>query len=396
MNILHIFSDSLKIRFGGQNIIWKDNFKLWENETIKHFVLDYQNGEIVVAKEYFEFNYPDVQNDTPRLKRLLSIIQMLIYLIKLKGKYDLIHLHTLSWAGLLVGPWARLNKIPSIYESVLQGSDTPEAIKATFLGYIKYKCLKSFTAILTISKALEDDYLNAGFERKQLYTLMNPVNEKIFRPIKDNKEKIQLRQNLALPSDSKIILFVGSVKRRKGIQHLIKAFIECSFLIKNLFLLIIGPANKNDNPSIEETFVYDLHQQLEVYNLTTRVKFVGLIKEKELLADFYRVSDVFVFPSHREGLGNVVLEAMSSGLPVVASELPVLRDVIKNNVDGVFVPIGEHQAIVDSLLYILRNPAFQRKLGHEAVSSVSKCHRYKDWEKGLISLYKKAVKRGSL
>ena len=128
-----------------------------------------------------------------------------------------------------------------------------------------------------------------------------------------------------MPTDVTILLFVGSVVERKGVDLLVRAFSEVSAECPGLYLLIVGPHTKRENPSLDEEFVHALEARLRKDQLDGQVQFLGLVQDRSVLADLFRSADIFVFPSRREGLGNVVLEAMATRLPVIASQLPVLE-----------------------------------------------------------------------
>jgi glycosyltransferase involved in cell wall biosynthesis len=306
-------------------------------------------------------------------------------------KYDLLHVHVLWWSSLLIGPWAKWKKIPALYESVLLDADTPGGIFKENLGKFKVRCLKDYRAILAISEYLAEDYRRSGFTEAKVFTLMNCLDSGLFLPPVSAQEKKLLRQTLNIPPDATILVGVGSVIARKGVDVLIRAFIEASTKRPDLYLMIVGPKTKSENPSLDEDFINDQFTLLKQNGLSGQVCFTGLTQEREKLAQLYQAADIFVFPSRNEGLPNVVLEAMAAQLPVVVSQLPGLEHVIKHEENGLFVPIGDAAALCDAILRLCSDANLARKIGHNARAYVEKNHGFVAWQARLVEIYRSLI-----
>lgn len=391
IKVLHIFPPSLKSRFGGQTITWKYNFSHWNASDVTHYILDCEIGRMKEAGEAFSFAYPGIQKKSTQWERITWIWLLFTNLIQYKGQYDLIHVHVLWWGGLLIGLWAIWNKLPAIYESVLVEADTPGAIRKEKLGGLKVRFLQSYRAILAISDFLAQDYLQHGFSGSQVFTLMNCVDTELFATAEAPEDKDSLRARLGLPQEATILIFVGSVIPRKGVDLLIQAFSEAARDHPDLFLIVVGPKSKEENPSLDEAFVQDLHHTLQERQLAGRVRFLGLIQDRKELADLYRASDIFVFPSRNEGLGNVVIEAMACGLPVITSQLPVLEKVIEDGKNGLFVPIGDAEALQAAIIRLNSERGLARQLGSMAKEYVRSFHDFSHWQAQLVEIYRKLL-----
>jgi glycosyltransferase involved in cell wall biosynthesis len=388
IKVFHVFQPSLNYRFGGQSIWWMDVLGHWDDAAVMHSVLESESGRMINPKEAFHFEFTERSRTTSRPERLYWIIDLFRNLIRFKGQYDILHVHVLWWGGLLIGPWARWNNIPTIYESVLLDSDTPGAILKEKMGCIKLRCLKDYRAILAISETLASDYLKHGFSNEQVFTLPNCVDLELFAPIRTKDEKEKLRLKLNLPVDATILVFVGSVIERKGADVLVHAFLQARTRYPDLFLLVVGPRNKNENPSLDEDFVAGLHTLIEKEGVSERVSFAGLIQDRQALAEIYRAADIFVFPSRQEGLGNVVLEAMATGLPVAVSQLPVLDKIILDGENGLVAPIGDAEATSIAILRICGDPDLAARLGSNARTTVEKKHGFTAWQRDLVDMYR--------
>jgi glycosyltransferase involved in cell wall biosynthesis len=153
------------------------------------------------------------------------------------------------------------------------------------------------------------------------------------------------------------ILFVGRLVERKGVTHLIDALRRLPAEL-GARLVIIG-----DGPEREA-----LEAQARAAGLGGRVAIRGRVSDAAL-RDAYAASDVLVLPSivdargDTEGLGVVLLEAMSYGVPVVASDIGGITDIVENDASGVLVPPGDATALAAALERLARDPALAARLG---------------------------------
>ncbi len=395
IRVLHIFAPNFRQRFGGPVFNWQLYFSKWDDPSIEHLVLDTEAGKILPAKEAFDFEISGPQKVSDRWERWTWAVQLLYGLRKYASSYDLLHFHLIWWGSLLAANWASQRKIPTIYESVLLDSDTPGAIGNERLGRLKLNYLQKFTGILAISEGIAEDYLNHGFSTTQVHMQMNAIDTDLFKPLRDPKAREKLRRDFNLPLDASVLLFTGSLIHRKGVDLLIDAFIEVSQQDTNLFLWLVGPKDRSENPSMDEDFVSSLKQKVMNAGLSGRVNFHGMIADRTRLVQAYQAADVFVFPSRNEGLPNVVLEAMASGLPLIVSDLPGLKTVIKPNDNGVVVPIGNAQALAQQVKLITENRGHGHIIGENASSYIQSKHSLAVWQREIAGYYHQLVRSAS-
>ncbi len=153
------------------------------------------------------------------------------------------------------------------------------------------------------------------------------------------------------------IVFVGRLVERKGVTHLIEAVRRLPVELRP-HLTVIG-----EGPERQA-----LEAQVQVAGLERRVAILGRIPD-ESLREAYAGSDVMVLPSildsrgDTEGLGVVLLEAMSYGIPVVASDIGGITDIIESGKSGLLVPPADPERLAQALERIARDPALARRLG---------------------------------
>jgi phosphatidylinositol alpha-mannosyltransferase len=151
------------------------------------------------------------------------------------------------------------------------------------------------------------------------------------------------------------LLFVGRLEKRKGLEQLIRAFILLKTHRSDVRLLVVGEGPERDRC-----------QALVPARMRSDVVFLGRVGQDDL-PRFYRSADVFVAPAlGGESFGIVLIEAMAAGTPVVASDIPGYRSVVRDELHGSLVRPGDPRALADALHTLLENPARREAMGREA------------------------------
>jgi glycosyltransferase involved in cell wall biosynthesis len=151
--------------------------------------------------------------------------------------------------------------------------------------------------------------------------------------------------------NKKIILFVGRLHPVKGVPYLIIAMKSILDKIPDSKLLLVGYGN-------EKEMLEALTIQLGIQK---HVEFVGKVTP-EVVKTFMQQSDVFVLPSLSEGFPNVILEAMACGLPIVASRVGGIPDIITNEINGFLVENKDSDEMADKIILLLGDDSLRRKI----------------------------------
>jgi glycosyltransferase involved in cell wall biosynthesis len=204
----------------------------------------------------------------------------------------------------------------------------------------------------------------------------NGVDVEQFAPGPDIK-----RGPLGLPVHAPVIGFVGRLTRDKGVPELIEAFDAILESEPSARLLLVGWFDESEDA---------LSEQLQVrINRHPRITHTGFVADT---SPYYRAMDVMVLPTWREGFPNVVLEAVSTGLPVITTLSTGSRDAVVPEVTGLLIPAGYPEAITEAVLALIRNPARRLRMGKAARSWVI-AHFVDECVTGLItSFYKSLLK----
>jgi glycosyltransferase involved in cell wall biosynthesis len=155
---------------------------------------------------------------------------------------------------------------------------------------------------------------------------------------------------------SQIVLYAGVLIPRKGIHHLISAFARIAQEFPHSRLIIAGSA---DNRS----YAAQLKAQLKEADLNGRVEFVDNMPQEEL-ARLMLEACLLVLPSYSEGLPRVIYEAMAAGLPVIASAVSGIPDVVQDGTTGFLVPPGDENRLTEQIRWMLAHPNDAYEMGH--------------------------------
>lgn len=162
-------------------------------------------------------------------------------------------------------------------------------------------------------------------------------------------------------------IFVGQVNRRKGIQHLLPAFKKLN--PQKTELIIVGQYDEND-------------ELLKKYRDISNIKFKGFVTQ-DIVAGLYKEADVFVLPSLGEGLAQVGIEAMSSGLPIIVSENAGVNDLITEGKEGLVVPVSDEDALYKAMQWFVDHKDKIEIMG-KAASLVAQKYTWDYYERNVV------------
>jgi glycosyltransferase involved in cell wall biosynthesis len=261
---------------------------------------------------------------------------------------------------------ARIRGLHPVARMSLLGSDDPGSLRGgiwSLSSALKLRAFRQAEAVVGMSHALIESCRSAGIDDSKVFRIPNGVDLDLFHPL-DPEERADLRKTLGLEPARRYIIFVGSAKRRKGIDVLIRAFVQVARQLDDVELLVIGPSDFDDRSRhvpARRQLVAELRQELEKATCSSRVRWVGRVDNVHV---YLQAADVFCLPSRREGLPNAVIEAMAVGLPVVTALLEgVTTDLIRSADEGVLIPGYEPGQYAGVLLQLLENPEEAKDMG---------------------------------
>ncbi|BAH45227.1 putative polysaccharide biosynthesis protein [Brevibacillus brevis NBRC 100599] len=256
-----------------------------------------------------------------------------LYRLMKREKYDVVHVHT-PIAAVLGRVAARLAGVSHVIYTA-HGYFFHEGMsKSTYQMY--YTLEKWFARHMTDYLLLQsrEDYelsVQDGFSSKteRILHIGNGVDlTERFQPRHVTREKVQsIKSSLGLQDDHVVITYVGRMVSEKGIFELLEAFRKLAGEFPRLRLLLVGDVSSSERDQRGQNFVElcRQHPQIILAGFRTDIP--------ELMA----TSDIFVLPSHREGLPRSIIEAMAMAKPIVATNIRGCREEVRDGVNGFLV-----------------------------------------------------------
>lgn len=222
--------------------------------------------------------------------------------------------HYLTATPELSGSVRRMRRagIPVVFTGTLVGEFSANRWRRAIQVRRRRRPLSDFDQLVMSSKFMESYYRRLGLTQRA-DVIPNGVNVDIFRPARGPDEVRALRTRLGLAEQDPVLLFIGSVTPRKGLDRLLVAFKHIVRAHPAARLVVVGPRRDQTDPKHTQ-YAEKIDILVAQSGASDQIVFTGVVSNAE---DYLRAADVFVFPSQREGMGNVVLEAMASGLPSV-------------------------------------------------------------------------------
>ena len=298
---------------------------------------------------------------TPRLGKYLMLLPACWTLWRNRKNIDLLYvcgLRVLGLAGMIFG---RMTGTPVVLRSEACGEWSGDFIfnsphKAKVRGSSLVRLLVSArnrlyikaSRFLSISNVIHAEFVHGGIAPEQIADIPNGIDLAAYPPT-NPAIRSALRSRLGLPHDRFIFSYSGKLNRGKGLETLIQAWEEVHASRPDAHLLLIG-AGGQQFLSCEHT----LRERVDRLGLASSVTFTGYVSN---VVDYLRASDAFVFPSESEALGLALIEAMSCGLPALASATGGILDIIDDGENGRLLPPGDPPAWAKAMLQLLADPA---------------------------------------
>jgi glycosyltransferase involved in cell wall biosynthesis len=235
-----------------------------------------------------------------------------------------------------------------------------------------HRLIKRVDAFIVISHEIDEELAALHVPPQKRVFLPNGVDAVRCSPVSE-EGRLKLRASLSLPPQDDIVMYAGRLVPEKRIDHLLEVWkgVRSNFPLAHL--LIVGGGE-------EQARLENMHVE--------GVQFTGQVEDA---VPYLQAADLFVLPSSTEGLSNSMLEAMSCGLPVVATSVGGAPDVIEHRVSGWLVPPEDVTALHQGLDTILGDKALRLSLGSSARQRILESFSISSISRQLAALYRKLM-----
>ncbi len=279
----------------------------------------------------------------------------------LKFNFDIIHLH-----GTLIPVEPVFNNsLPVIFTSHGASKKKLDFMEAKTLHFFIVKLLrkhlfkleqeivKKSDMLTAVSNSCADEFRAYHSIKKEITIVHNGVDTNYFVPSKNI-------------SNLKSVLYTGRFEVFKGLSDLI----ECSGIVCKKYpdvkFILVGSG----------TILDSLKKQASKLKLEDNIIFTGSLSKSQII-EYYQNATIFALPSYREGFPTSLMEAMSCGIPSIATNVEGSAELIKDGENGLLVPQKNPKKLAESIIYLLEHEEFRNRIGTNARDYIVKNY---DWE----------------
>lgn len=288
-----------------------------------------------------------------------------------RHEIDILHSHGAYFTHSFIGPLGRLCGVKTLVKASLANDDLI-GLAQPLVGRIHRLMLRRIDAYVGISQDLVGEFSSGGLSTEKIHFVPNGVDTERFHRLAA-AEVPALCATLGLPADQAIALYVGVLDPRKNILWLAEQWIAHDAFGTDALLLAVGPQGRDDPGGQLRARLADLARahprRFMLHDFHADVR------------PYYQCADLLVLPSYREGLPNVVLEAMASSLPCVAARASGSRDLIVEGRNGYTYTPDDAQALATAVRACLSKAgaemgAHARQMAEERYSIRAIADRY--------------------
>lgn len=311
----------------------------------------------------------------------LSFCFGLMYsLIRRRSEYDIAHFHgaglplivnvlPLAWMGkkiLAKVAGAKMNREAGSFKGKFFG-----------IGAIFIYMLRNVDAFIAVSEEIRNDLLQDEFEEDRIFSISNFVRTDVFYPA-DRERKQALRTILGIDPTKVVLLCSGRLVPTKRIDVLLRAVSLILPERKEIQVIILGQGHAEGSL---QAMAADLH-------IDENVVFKGFVSN---IVDYLQASDLFVFTSEVEGMPNALLEAMACRLPVIATRIGGVVDIVKDEENGILAEPGDAAALRAAIKALLDDPGRRACLADGAYQTILRQYSIETVAAGYLGLYRRVL-----
>lgn len=313
------------------------------------------------------------------LRTILFNVGALPFLLLKMKRINIIHLHSLNglYSAVFL-KWLVGKKV--VYKMTNFGMDDPLSLQKQPGGKLKFFFFKYVEKAVAISSDCLSAYQKSNLPPEKCSFIPNGVNVEKFKPL-SSEEKNVMRKTMGLDDNEVVISYLGQITQRKGVHKILAALANLIAQQSNFQCYLVGPI-------VDENYFSELKNQISQQNLENRVVFPGAVKQSQR---YLQASDIFIFPSEKEGLPNALLEAMSCGLPGIVSNISGCADVIQHGHNGFLFEPDDVASLSKFLAKLAGDKNLRDKIGWHARQTIFEKYALEKITGLYLNLYKEFV-----
>lgn len=298
-----------------------------------------------------------------RASKAMAVERMASSFLEVASRIDIVHLHGFSQKSILVITMAKLLGKKIVIKLTSVGHDDPASIQSS--GALLWTAYRQADRFIGVTPRFADGFDSTGLDRGRFVFIPNGVDLDRFKPASRDM-RAEFKNLLRLPPADPMVLFVGFFSREKNPDVLFEAWL--SLLDRGIAstLVLVG-ATQGTYYEIDAGLAERIKARAAKRGVSDRVVFV---EAADHIEDYFRAAEVFALPTAREGLPNVLLEAMAAGVPPVITRLEGVTDwIVTPGVTGELVPSIDGNAFADAIEPLLTDVARR-----DAIAAAARAH----------------------
>jgi len=317
----------------------------------------------------------------PYLRDVTAIPRLRQYLRDVKA--DLVHTQ-LEMADIMGNLAAKSMRLPSVSTMHTMPSQDMK-LKSKLHQTVELLALRHFcNKVISVSEEARKFYLKiSNLLPQNLLTIYNGIDLSHFEHLNHQQDRVKIREEFGLPAQAKILITVAVLREFKGIQYMIRALPAVVAKDPDVYYLVVGNG----------TYREALEKEVEQAGMKDHVVFAG---QRGDIPHLLAASDVFVLPTLTEALPTVLAEAMGASLPIIASSVGGVPEMINEGENGLLLSAGDVDGLISASASLMADEGRRKAMGERGRSIVNEkfnihvqVDRLRDLYLGLIKEYEK-------
>lgn len=308
--------------------------------------------------------------------KILAPLRFFFALIKERRNFDIIHVHGVGYIAKIAVAYGLLFRKKVILKMTMFGEDDAMTLKNGRYGLINFWFFSQASHYVAMTSGFYNSCVEAQIPISKISLIPNGVDTDKFKPLSKG-QKLSLRKKLNLPSEKWILVYAGMIRPEKGIDFLLDIIDNASKLRRDMMLLLLGPV-EIWLPEAEKIYVKQVLERVQSLSTKECVFFAGNVGN---VNEYFQTSDIFVSASYREGFPNVLIEAMSCGLPPIVVSIPDVYDkILMNRLEGIIVKERDAVKFLEEIIHLNDD----NKL-YETIASAARKKAEEDYSIGSVA-----------
>lgn len=287
------------------------------------------------------------------LRKLSYYLRLAPFLLRHAGRFDIVHVHLANAQADLIVLLCRVAGTP-VYVKCACGGSAGEVARGNrhFAKVTRWYGLQHAAAVQALSQEIEAEVESVGTDPSRIVRIANGIDLNVFGP-SGLDERREARDRLDLPHDKLIVLFIGRFVTYKGLDDLLTAWKGLS--LPSAALVLVG--EPGDTVLDRPIAPVQSSDTVIVRGWTTEVK------------SYLDAGDVYVHPTHGDGMSNALLEAMACGLPIVATRLGSTASLLENEGNALLVSPRSPAQLGSAIRRVATDARLRKALGASAMAT---------------------------